>query len=507
MRVLTYNVHMFCDAPISELAAELTRTRADVVCLQEVNWAKEGRDIAGARTGLERHRLQVLAEESGLPFVSTAIPHRWLGNAILSRFPFAWSGWVLLDAAERYTREHRSAVVAVVRVPGAAGDEGTSSAASSASSSSSAAVDGGLVVACCHLDHQTEDARAAQAAQLLSALGSSPTPLGLTLPRLSTSRRPPAASSSSASDGLACTGPPHVLVGDFNAVCRADYPEALWTQVQQDRARLPPATGRVLRSLLLPHRPSAAGGEWGAGYVDAGRESWSGLVRVCRSEADKGDDEAAGSKGVRAGAGEAKAASVLRSALGVRGSGRSSHRSLIAGAVNGGEGGTTKRLDQGWWNGTTAKSRRMWRRQWLAPAQGVEADWDDAATSSAPAVASGHSRGSSSDAVVGPPLWSTCRYGTRIDHILVHSGASEATPMPAAPAAADESAPSTTDAAPAVRVGPEVQPDPTPVDELAAKLRGSCRRLLVPTVVPGGYAVLRGECSDHEPVLCDFHLM
>jgi len=480
LKVASWNVLCFSD-PVA-MGRLLAEKHIDVACLQEVMWGKPrppGDDEP------QVPNLRAVAEASGLVHCAAGVLPWGLGNAVLSRHPIEYAAWVDLDAADSLTQEHRTLVVVVVRVP--------------ASDAAGAPAPPRLaVVACIHVDHQAEDSRVLQFRQAAAALGhtcdgTGPAPAG-------------------------SAGPvPHVLLGDFNSVNRADYPDSLWERMEEDRRGFRPAGVRLMPSLL--RAPTAEGtgiaDKWeGAyGYTDAAKASWRGLVRRARAgAAPKGE------------LGEDSAEHVMRCARVVARARRLSEQPHAMEAATAllrdtmGDESALSELEPGHWDARTTTSAtasgvRLLRRWWLCPRQ--------------------------EGALVGSPLTSTCRFATRIDFVLVHAGgggaaasaaaggvaATDTATVGAAPAAlALEAAPALGPAA-APGLGAEArgmaapaepkavpwsegiapvyqrddQPPPTPAGAVAAALRRL--RPCVLRVVPGSYHVTRSTLSDHD-MLC-----
>ena len=179
LRIGTLNVHGFCDAgggySMDRLVELVKAADVDVLGLQEVH-------SDYCRRGPRRKALEALAEDSGMRYVAECIP-TFLGNAIISRLPLANVRTVVM----RHTADHlRCALTADITAP-----------------------DGSAVrFATLHLNHMKEPTRLEQWRDAL------PTVLR------DDDRRVPS-----------------VLVGDFNALCRADYTAAEWERVTTVRER------------------------------------------------------------------------------------------------------------------------------------------------------------------------------------------------------------------------------------------------------------------------------
>jgi hypothetical protein len=332
-----------------------------------------------------------------------------------------------------------------------------------------------------------------------------------------------------------------VLLGDFNALRRADVPSELWERIKSDRERFVPASSRLVPMMLrkltalritddgdgagsaaasssraaaepapYPMSSSRAAAEpapypmsssrtaaeldIGYGYSDSARESWSQLVAVAVGDKSSSPVSLAGA--IR------QANTLLRHQRSKEKVNTKEEACAVIAAAEraarrGGSAGRASR--DGWWSGRSSSGRTQRRRSWLAPA-------------------AGEGEGPS----LGPPLWSTCRLGTRIDHVLLHPGTAPI-PAPTTPTGSPSTSAATaaaTDTAD-TRAGSDdacsdrdwssltrdAQPDAT--DELVAAARlQACRdRLLVPRVVPGSYWVNATDCSDHDIVICDVELV
>lgn len=515
LRVASWNVHMFMDSSVEALAAEITKSGADVVCMQESGFHKTQSGHASSHASAKQTCLSAIAEATGMSYCATGVSSSGLGQSILSRHPIELAQWVRLDAAASITSERRSMVVAVIRVPtGCAAAETVSggSAASAGSSDDDGVVsegtcpeenatsdplpagaaspapgfpragdlesDGGGVdgapgiapafrralVACIHVDHLTEAARRLQFRQASSALRA-----------------------------MATTGSaplPHIICGDFNTSLAAEHPEAAWAQINADRKGFLPLKSELLPLLTEPLGVdvSCASGERGYGYSDAAWQSWSGLIRA----AEDHDASLLATQGARLGA--VHAASRLVRA-GIRKAGEATSLptlpstpeaalEAVRGVVAGEAPSRPSWLSSGHWNGRTDTEAtptgvRLWRRHWVAPARlGLPA---------------------------GAPLDSTCRFGTRIDFVLTHAGASpEVRPAAALGGATAEELPALPSvASQTVRCAMPAHSSPK---ALAASLRQFAAFLSVPHVVPGSHRVLRTRCSDHDIVRTDFLL-
>ncbi|KAA0174893.1 hypothetical protein FNF27_03608 [Cafeteria roenbergensis] len=530
LRVASWNVHMFMDSSVEALSKEIIDSGADVVCMQESGFHPARSSHAGGAASGRRTCLSAISAATGLSYCASGVSSYGLGQSILSRHPIELAEWVRLDAAASITTERRAMVVAVVRVPTGCEAAETASGGSAASAGSSA--DDGLVsegtcpeenatsdphpfsaassppgsplagapepgmggidgapapvpafrralVACIHVDHLTENARRLQFRQASAALK---------------------AMAASGSAPL-----PHILCGDFNTSLAAEHPEAAWAQMHADRDGFLPLKSELLPLLTAPLGDAVPGvpEETGYGYHDSAWQSWAGLLKAAQ------DDDAASlaTDGAKAGAVQA-AARLVRASTAKAGAGASPPTLLrspaaalaaVRGAVASARSPSHSWLQSGHWNGRTDTEAthsgvRLWRRHWIAPARlGLPA---------------------------GAPLDSTCRFGTRIDFLLTHAGASPATPEAPAEGAAraatsGASTPGSPDASAALPAAPAVpaqtvrgaMPAPSSPKALAARLRRFASSLSVPQVVPGSHRVLRTRCSDHDIVRTDLVLM
>jgi endonuclease/exonuclease/phosphatase family metal-dependent hydrolase len=308
-----------------------------------------------------------------------------------------------------------------------------------------------VVVSCIHVDHLLEDARIEQWRQASVAFGHG----GSTLP--------------------------HILGGDLNTLRRNDYPEALWEAIKTDRKGFLPPLSRLLPLMLgeanavAPAKSSKLAKEeeaeiaaGGFGYVDSALASWS-LAAVSPAS----DSVASAVK---------SAVKCVEHSVGVKSS-KKLAQDRVASVVSAVR--SRKSATEGSWDGvtsagTTDARNTVKRRRWVAP---------------------------ETPSVLPTPLWSTCRFATRIDFVLVHPGAHKSAEAPsasetAASASASSSTVSSGDGDGAFR---GTQPEPVSAEELFAAL-ASRTRLCVPSVVPGSYCVHPTKYSDHDMVSVDISL-
>lgn len=191
LRVGTYNVHGFSDAgfrmTLAAQAALIAESGVDVLGVQEVYAI---RTSVGVSDGAA-----VLARLCGLPYCVES-PVSTCGNAVLSRWPIVWHETLQLTLFRG--RHARFAIAVAVRPP----------------------CGGDLVLLVTHLDHVEEPARALQWEGMQRWV----------------------------SQHALLSHAPHVVVGDFNALCQGDYTAADWRHICEVRHR---AGRRKATSLLM----------------------------------------------------------------------------------------------------------------------------------------------------------------------------------------------------------------------------------------------------------------
>lgn len=184
-RVVSYNVRRFTDkeggSTVRRIARSLRKLRPSLVCLQEVDLRK--------RPGA----LQEVGRELGMEAAFFGHVQGHYGNALLSTAAIRRTHEVALEggtevehppASGKTYRIHRGMLIVELTV----GDQ-----------------EQPLSIACTHLDHMTEAARRTQMRHVIRELKQ--------------------------------LGHPHLLVGDLNALTRADYSDGEWARHEATNAK------------------------------------------------------------------------------------------------------------------------------------------------------------------------------------------------------------------------------------------------------------------------------